>query len=393
MDRERTLRLWTILALLHERQLGLRSVQIAEELGVSRQSVNRDLGLLRAAGFPILREPRNGDVRHRLNAKPLPPLQPTPMQVAALLLARTALEPLEGTRLVSEIDQLLRQATNAATASGPHPAATGNATATAGTTLSIAARPHGKTRVVAALDAAIAKRKRARLRYRPAASAGRERRHEIDPIFFYLSGDDLYLAAYVHETKRAQRFKVARMVEAEYLKDASASPHPEITEETLFGRSIKAWGGKTHTVVVRLSADVAWRAGEYPLARDQAIGPLPDGRAIVRARVAGLVEAKQWVLGWGAAAEVLHPVQLRKMVHKELRAASAHYDGPRGGAPGRSRSGSGRTGRQDAGGAAEAASGAGTPMPGVRKGTRRQSVEGRSHKVSAGGRRKGVKDD
>jgi proteasome accessory factor B len=331
MNRERTVRLWTILALLHEHRFGLRSVQIAEKLGVSRATADRYLGILRAAGFPVLREHNNGDVRHRFNGKPLPPLQPTPLQAAALLLARNVLQPLEGTRLVTEIDNLLREVRKASRASTSNPEATGSAGANDGTALSIAARPHGKASIVSTLDAAIAKQKRARLRYRRATDEGREHRHEIDPVFFYLAGDDLYLAAYVHETKQAQRFKVARMIGAEYLKNKPAAPHPEITEETLFGRSVKAWGGKTHNVVVRLSAAVAPRAGEYPLVRDQHVGQSPDGKAIVRARVAGLVEAKQWVLGWGAAAEALHPAQLRKMVQKELRAASTQYDRARAG--------------------------------------------------------------
>src|SRR5690606_21426430 len=73
----------------------------------SRATVYRDLEILVNAGAPIDRERVNGEVRWKLSGASIPPLTPTPLQVAALHLARTMMAPFAGTRLVLELDALL----------------------------------------------------------------------------------------------------------------------------------------------------------------------------------------------------------------------------------------------------------------------------------------------
>jgi len=73
---------------------------------------------------------------------------------------------------------------------------------------------------------------------------------------------------------------------------------------------------------------VAWLAHEYPLIAGQTIEPAPDGSVTVAARVAGIVEAMRWVLGWGGAAEALSPPELREATRLELTQAVAKYEGP-----------------------------------------------------------------
>ena len=148
--------------LISQHRLGLRSVQIAEELGISRPSVDRDLDRLRKAGIPIVKETINGETRHRFLAKPLPPLQPTALQLAALRLARMALTPLEGSRFLREIDALLAGVT----------------TPTAATTVSVRT---GLTNpdVVKVLDSAIEHRRRVRLKYTAASHAGEAKTADI----------------------------------------------------------------------------------------------------------------------------------------------------------------------------------------------------------------------
>jgi proteasome accessory factor B len=43
---------------------------------------------------------------------------------------------------------------------------------------------------------------------------------------------------------------------------------------------------------------------------------LPDGRLELRLRLGALAEVEQWVLGWGAAAEVLAPPTLREKIRE-----------------------------------------------------------------------------
>jgi hypothetical protein len=83
-----------------------------------------------------------------------------------------------------------------------------------------------------------------------------------------------------------------------------------------------------HHVVVALKPQVAHLAQEYPLAADQTIELQTDGTARIQADVAGLVEAKQWVLGWGSAAIAIEPPELREAVKAELAKAISEYEDP-----------------------------------------------------------------
>ncbi len=308
--RDQLIRQWQIVTLLSGHRRGLRSIQIARELGVSRQSVDRDLRLLRNAGVQITTETIGGEKRHQFASKPLPPLQPTALQLAALQVARMSLKPLEGSRLLREIDTLL----GSAPAERPLPGVTVRAGL---------ANPE----VVKVLDSAIEHKRRVRLKYAAASHAGEARSYEVDPISLRLVKQDLYLAAYDRASQSAHRFKVLRVREATFLEE-KADAHPDLDEATLFGRGIKVWSGDLHNVVVTLKSQVAHLANEYPLATDQTIEVRADGTVRIQAKVAGLVEAKQWVLGWGSAAVAIEPPELREDVKAELTKAIAEYEGP-----------------------------------------------------------------
>jgi predicted DNA-binding transcriptional regulator YafY len=76
---------------------------------------------------------------------------------------------------------------------------------------------------------------------------------------------------------------------------------------------------------VRLSPKVARFSGEYPLVAGQSVTDDADGGCVVRARVAGVMEAMRWVLSWGQEAEALEPGELREAVAAEVQGAARRY--------------------------------------------------------------------
>ena len=52
---------------------------------------------------------------------------------------------------------------------------------------------------------------------------------------------------------------------------------------------------------------------------------LPGGGLELRLRLGALEEIEQWVLGWGAAAEVVAPAELRASIRRTVVALAAHY--------------------------------------------------------------------
>lgn len=317
--RKITRRQWELVRALQGLKQGLRTVDLAERLECSPATVNRDLEELRSAGVPIERNRRNGEVRHRFDGKPLTPLAPTQAQYVALRLARAQLQPLEGTHLVQAFDELLDSLERARPQADPR---AGESLGPAYVSQAPRTAPCGP--ILRTVDAALRSRRQLTLRYRAASHSGQEGTYRIDPLRLRWVDGDLYLCGYVPERAAARTFKVTRIVEAKLLR-TRAAPHPRWTDERLFAGAVKIWSGDLVSVTIRLAPDVAHLAPEYPLVPDQRTELRPDRSLLLHARVAGLTEARRWLLSWGASAEALEPLALRQAMQQELEGALQPY--------------------------------------------------------------------
>jgi CRISPR-associated endonuclease/helicase Cas3 len=79
-------------------------------------------------------------------------------------------------------------------------------------------------------------------------------------------------------------------------------------------------------VVLRFAPDKASRVMESVYIEVEEKILQEDGSLIWRAQVANLREVQYWVLGWGAGVEVLEPAELRHSIANELRAAAKQYN-------------------------------------------------------------------
>lgn len=302
---ERLSRQIRLLTLLSSNPRGLSSRRLATQLGCGRATVDRDLKLLREqVGVRIEPIRVNGEVWHRLDGVSLR-LSVTPIQLAALALARDALAPLAGTAVVRELDALV-------------PAPPGPSTVRFGPA---AARPAA----VSVIDAAIAEGQRIRVHTRVASRGGELRSYVLEPITLRVVAGVTYLDAWSVERDELRTFKVARIVAAELLPERAA-PHPDVELESVFAAAVKTWAGEIARARIRIAADAAWAVSEYPLLPGQTVTAQPDGSVIVEADVAGIVEAARWTLSWGRNAEALDPAELRALVLEELRGAQARYE-------------------------------------------------------------------
>ena len=78
-------------------------------------------------------------------------------------------------------------------------------------------------------------------------------------------------------------------------------------------------------VVLRFSPAVAARVAETRWHPSEVRESQPDGSLVWRARVAGTIEIRLWILSWGADIEVVEPADLRADVLATLRAAEDLY--------------------------------------------------------------------
>lgn len=309
-------RQWRLLEVLHGKRLGLSVRRLLDDVHTSRATLYRDLRLLQEAGFPIQKEDQNGEVRYKLLGEPMPAVQPTVRQVLALRLARRMLAPLQGTKILRELDALLPRRARSDGERAP---------VVVVSTSSLVTEPS----VATAVEHAMTKGRRMTFLYAAASSSrGATAPRKVDPLALHVRDGQAYLAAFDVDRAAVRTFKLARISSAQVLEE-KADPHDDYDGSRAFAHAAKVWDGPLVDVAVRISPDRARFAAEWPLIASQVVEPQPDGSVVVRARVAGIVEPMRWVLRWGKDAVVLEPPELREGVLGELRAAVEAYDGER----------------------------------------------------------------
>lgn len=305
--RERVVRLWRIVEILNDSPQGILREHLANQLQVGRSTCYRDIDILKAAGVNITSNRYGGSVRYFLKDHTLPVLKPTPRQILALRLARTLLVPFEGMGVVRELDGLLKG--RVAESAFPLSLASQGPTST----------PHTLSEVENAINTG----RRLRFVYHSPGSDEVSTR-TADPVALRAVEGHIYLVAFDTGKKSVRTFKLVRMSEVVVL-NCRARPHPEVDCATMFADSVKAWSGDSIEVVIQIPARMAAIAAEWPLVAGQDVRDQGNGTALVKARVAGLVEAMRWVLRWGATAAVIRPHELRSLIVAELSRALKRY--------------------------------------------------------------------
>lgn len=309
-SRRMLLRQWQIVRALCGVKRGLTVAQLMARTEGSRATVFRDLEDLREAGVPITSEGREGGRHRLLTPMELPETGLTALQIAALFLARSELEPLAGTDLVDELDALL------AKFRAPERQQT----------LRFAEVPPGRPRILKVIDGALKSRRRLRMAYRAASHGGIADILIIEPLLVSVARGEPYLRAYCVERDAERTYKLARIDELTFTEQRSTYRRTRTAADP-YAHAVKIWSAEPSLVRVRLAPSVAWLANEYRLPAQRLVAE-PDGSIVVEAQVAGLTETQRWVLGWGGAAEAVHPPQLREAVRADLAKALRMYEAP-----------------------------------------------------------------
>lgn len=305
-------RQYELLAILRRRRRrGATPREMMEATGASKQTLYRDLKLL-SRYVPVTSETVNGEARWKLLSDGGAPLGHAEREALGLALA--ALAPLEGTSVHRTLRALLRGARE--------PGATRSHVAVKSSPL------RADQSVNARLDDAIQRRRRARVLYRGAHDED-PRPRVVEPVELETVNGVAYVVVYDLEAGGWRTFKLVRIAGVEVLTERSMHVD-DYDPVALREGSVGVWVGEPVDVEVLVRAEVARFASEWPLSPDQTLQRLEDGAVVVRARVAGTVEAKRWVLRWGRGALVLAPASFRAEVAEELGAALAGYGGGSG---------------------------------------------------------------
>lgn len=296
---------------------------LAQEFGVSRRQVYRDLERIEEEGHPLTQTGEAGDCSWQLplGYKGLPPITLSPYELMSLQLARADLAYLNGTPFIDDLDHTLAKLRAAL------PNKTVNHLDRLLQVFAPLPKPlrkyGGQASLLRDLRKALLLQLRIDLEYvKPGES--KPACYRIDPYALILHQQGLYLTAYSHTSAGDRLFLVDRMKTITLSDERFDLP----TNYSAAERFTKVFGLIEEApldITLHVSADVAHFFRESQWHSSQQISPKEDGSLLVTFKAGGLEEIAWWVLSWGKEVKVLGPPELVKLIKEQLTKSLQHY--------------------------------------------------------------------
>ena len=301
--------------------------KLVELLGVCRKTVLRDIAFMRdRLDLPIEFDPLIQAYRYTHPVTSFPTVHVTEGELLALLVAQRALEQYRGTPFHRSLEIAFEKLAG-------------------GLRDRISFSPADELRAVSfkniglgktdlaifnALSGAVLRQEEVEFGYRKPGETARSHRR-VRPYHLAHRENLWYLIAFDIEREAMRTFALPRISDVTVTKQKFAKP-ADFSPEKFFADALGVLGGRgDHEVVIRFSADAADRIREREWHESQQIRELPDGRVELKLRLGALPEVERWVLGWGAAAEIIGPRELRQRVRETAAAIAAQYAAKRSG--------------------------------------------------------------
>jgi len=305
-----------------QRRGGIRVREIESALDLDPRSMRRYLADLRDLGLPV-REEGRGDERvvYLDPAYRRAGVQLNLGEMISLRFGRTLFNFLEGTGFADDMNQAIDRLEPTMSR--------GNADVVQDFDRTFLAVPeHGKAYhdvadVIDEILSALLYANRADAMYR--AARGQARDYLLEPLTLATYRQGLYLFARDTEEGRVKTFAVERFQDFSRRRHEKFERPADWDPRAFVADAFGITAGDPRTVVVRFSPAVAEFIRERRWHRSQGISDRPDGAVEVMLRCALTPELKQWILGFGADADVLEPAELRAEVHAVLARALQHY--------------------------------------------------------------------
>ncbi len=298
--------------------------KLVRALEVCRKTVVRDIAFMRdRLDLPIEYDPRIQAYRYTQPVNAFPTVQVTEGELLALLVARRALEQYRGTPFHRHLEIAFEKL-----AGGLRDRISFSP---ADELQAVSFKNIGLGRadlaVFNALSAAVLRQTEVEFDYRKPGAPQVDRRH-AQPYHLAYRENLWYLVGFDLDRKALRTFAVPRISNVAVRKNTFTRP-ASFSPERFFSGALGVLGGEGNfTVVIRFAASVADRVREREWHESQEMRDLPGGGLELRLRLGALAEVERWVLGWGAAAEVLEPAELRKRMAKVVATLAATYRQP-----------------------------------------------------------------
>jgi predicted DNA-binding transcriptional regulator YafY len=315
-------RQWQLIQHLAKSRAGIGLDELASELDCVKRTVYRDLDALMYAGFPVKSEKRDGRAFYSfLDSYRLGDVPFTPDELLALAFSEDLLRVLEGTVFHDSIASAL-----AKVRAGLGPELT-NYLSRMTDTFRVIPGPHKRyaqfADTIRMLNDAVLSQQTIAMKYRTGRS-GAESERGLDPYRVWYRNGGLYVIGHDHQSREIRTFAIDRILEIN-ATDKNFEVAPSFDFDTFVS---SAFGVISETpVAVRILFDPDWKnhVMEHTWHPSQKIAELPDGSLELTMEVGGTTEVRNWVMSFGAGAEVIAPSELRADVITELERVTARY--------------------------------------------------------------------
>ncbi len=310
-------RQWKLVQLLSGR-LGRTLAQLCGELGVTKRTVQRDLEVLTAAGFPVTSDMRNGTVfwhfMEGFHAEA--PVALTLSEQMALYFSKGLFKPLQGTPIYESLEAAI-QKIGSQLPPQSFKFLRGLEQGISVSSFGLKDYSHSK-QVIQALTRAVFNKLKARIAHR-AVHHEQAIEREVDPYKLWYVNNGLYVVGHDHLKNDLRVFAVERIQSVSLTKRRFEIP-PDFNFEEFKQTAFNMIWGEPQEVKIRFSASQAPYLKERTWHPSQKIEGEEGGSIILTLQVADLWEVKRWLIGFGADAEVLEPGQLREEIVTECSA-------------------------------------------------------------------------
>ena len=299
----------------------INCTKLMKILEVSRKTVVRDIAFMRdRLDLPIEFDAQIQAYRYTHPVNSFPTVHMTEGELLALLVAQRALEQYRGTPFHRQLEIAFEKL------AGGLRDRISFAPADELRAVSFKNIGLGKTdlTVFNALSSAVLRQMAVEFDYRKPGEPKKSRRL-VHPYHLANRENSWYLIGFDPERKGLRTFALPRIADVAGTKEAFVRP-ADFSPEKFFASALGVLGGSgDYRVVIRFAPAVAERVREREWHESQEMRELPGGGLELRLRLGALMEVEQWVLGWGAAAEVIGPAELRESVRRTVAALAARY--------------------------------------------------------------------
>lgn len=322
-DSQQLVRQWALLRLLADASDAYGVKQLAEQLGASKATIERDLATLER-DFALVEESVGKQKKvYRIDQKirALESISFGTTELLAIYAAQAAMAAMTGTPLHEDLRSVMMKIRGFLS-----PRHNGGLDA-----LSRVFVPHARGHVdyepqhelIDELVDAIARRRVCKLTYR-AAGKGADRTHRARPLRLVWHRSALYLLACLGEHQRITTLAVHRVRELEVSNEQFPMPRVDVN-----GHVSKAFGifvsDKEENVEVIFDAEIAWKLEERTYHPSEQKERRADGALVYRVRSSAQWEIIPRVQSFGAFAELVTPASWREALRANVEVMMQRY--------------------------------------------------------------------